>query len=474
MNKTIQRARSNGPSGAGRNNAVARLVTLAGSIRQSKTDKRKDLETFRAQYLALNRDDKPELFRQFQENMELTPETVGPLLSELNDSMGDTDRWQEAMMKLRDGVQSPRQGFFSEFLAVPGGLKFLLDLRADILAAQRHGGLNLEPLDNDLVRLFEAWFKGGLIFLEEISLDSPYRQIEILKNRDMVHPMTSLEEMGRRLGRDRRCFALYHRAMPEEPVIFIEVALTKGVIKTIHEIIGPAGEADAVEGKKDTAIFYSINNTQNGLAGLGLGKLLIFQVVNFLKEETPEIGNFCTLSPMPGFCRRYLWPLLRGEAENLKIQPEDLDRIIDKKTRAVLKANHAEHGGGKKDSTSEILLKLFSDNEWASRADLVRALEKPLCQLGYLYLSDEKDRAGRPLDPVANFHLGNGATVSPRDVNFGSNWSTMGLERSLSLMVNYVYSLNWRRQLSGSAVWLGGWLPGLARRKGDRLPPNPS
>ena len=132
---------------------------------------------------------------------------------------------------------SPEFRFSGNFLNISGGLKFLLDLRADVISAQRQSLLNLDPLDQDIAQLFNLWFQGGFLFLQEITLDSPYRQIRYLKDHDLVHPMASLEEMGNRLGTDRRCFALYHRLMPEEPITFIEVALTRGMATSIHEII---------------------------------------------------------------------------------------------------------------------------------------------------------------------------------------------------------------------------------------------
>ncbi|MEW5722051.1 MAG: malonyl-CoA decarboxylase family protein [Thermodesulfobacteriota bacterium] len=420
-------------------------------------------------YAELTKEERPVFFRLSQEEIEVRPEETEPLAAELSSAANDPDHWRQAVVRLREGLASPRLQLFRQFIGVPGGLKFLLDLRADILAAGRlPGAADFSPLDQDLVLLFEAWFHSGFLFLEEISLDSPYRQIEIIKNGDLVHPMTNIEEMVRRLGRDRRCFALYHRVMPGEPVVFIEVALTRGVVRSIHDIIGPEPAGSDTDGRRDTAVFYSINNTQNGLAGLGLGQLLIFQVVDFLKRVAPHIKNFCTLSPMPGFWRRYLRPLLEGRGQDFRLGPDELEKIFDKKTKSLLLREHTDRGGGAEDPFVKVLLSVFSTSHWAENGVLVNNLAKPLQRLGYIYLAEEKDRTGRPLDPVANFHLSNGATLSPANVNFGANWSAMGLERSLSLMANYVYSYGWRKQIQSSMAWLGGLLPGLARRKTDR------
>lgn len=447
---------------------VENLVeTMRAAVKNGEAE-RSVLERIREDYSRLQRADKPLFFRMIQRDLEATPQSVGPLLKSATERLNDPEQWSQAMGDLRNAVRSPRVLLFRRFIGLGGGLKFLLDMRADAMAAQRESGDDLRSLDRDLVALFESWFHDGFLFLEEISLDSPFRQIEIIKNRDLVHPMTSLEEMGRRLGRDRRCFALYHRAMPEEPVVFIEVALTQGVVRSIHEIIGD----DALtmsEVKPDTAVFYSINNTQNGLAGLGVGKVLIFQVVDFLRREAPEIKTFCTLSPMPGFWRRYLKPLLSDGKLKFRMTREGLNKLFDKKTQALLRQEYRSYGMGEEgDSLSDVLLKVFSSPAWTANKLLVQSLARPLRQLGYHYLAEEKDPLGRPLDPVANFHMGNGATLSLNNVNFGANWSEMGVERSLSLMVNYIYSYDWRRQLKGSMTWLGGLLPGLARRKSDR------
>ena len=414
-------------------------------------------------YLQLTLEERPYFFLKLLERIETRPEKVDSLIQGLTEARGDDNKWRQALVSLRTGIGSPRLKVFRRFIGIPGGLKFLLDLRADILTAQRYSPFFLEPLDHDLVLLFESWFQDGFLFLEEISLDSPYRQIELIKNGDMVHPMTRLEEMVRRLGKDRRCFAMYHRAMPEEPIIFIEVALTRGIVRSIHEIIDEPDDQNEEDKKRDTVVFYSINNTQNGLAGLGLGQMLIFQVVDLLRQEHPDIKNFCTLSPMPGFWKRFLKPLLEGKADHFTTNTERLEKIFDRKARESIE-DYLARRNIEAETLSEMLLQVFSDPEWKVDGDLVQNLAKPIKTLGYAYLAEEKDRAGRPLDSVANFHLGNGATISPNNVNYGANWSNKGVERSLSLMVNYIYSYGWRKQFGGTVSWLGNLMPAFTRR----------
>lgn len=447
----------------------AQVKALLRRIRQALEGpavSRQALEEVRTGYAGLTRADKPAFFKELLDALEVEPAALVPLLEEARAGQGDAARWRQALTALRSKVESPRLRLFQRFVGLPGGLKFLLDLRADILAAQQEGVPHLEPLDHDLVSPFESLFHDGFLSLKEITLDSPYRQIEIIKSRDMVHPMTSLEEMGQRLGRDRRCFALYHLAMPEEPVVFIEAALTRGVARSIHEIIGPEAVRGRKPERKDTAVFYSINNTQNGLAGLGLGQFLIYEVVDFLRREAPEIKTFCTLSPMPGFWRRFLQPLLEGGARGFKTDPAALEKLFDQRSREAIAKEFTAQGGAGSPPLAEQLLLIFSNVRWAGNEALVKSLERPMRRLGYVYLAEEQDPRGRPLDPVANFHLSNGATVSLRDVNFWANRSPAGLGSSLSLMVNYMYSQTWLGQIQSTIEQIGVMLPGLPRSLG--------
>ena len=405
------------PSKSGRPEA---LVSLVGEASRAAEFDQGRLEEIKTRYLDLSREEKPNFFNLLLERVEVPKSAVAELAAEVEASSMDSEAWHGLLIRMRSTLESPRWRLFRHFIRLPGGLKFLLGLRADVLQVQHQEALDLSALDDDLVRLFESWFQPGFLFLHEVTLDSPYRQIEIIMNGDMVHPMTSLEEMGQRLGRDRRCFALYHRALPDEPIIFIEVALTNGMIHSIHDIIGKGAQNREAENKKDTAVFYSINNTQNGLTGLGLGKMLIFQVVDFLKAKAPEISTFCTLSPLPGFWRRYLRPILAGEATNFRMDKDSLIKYFDKKTRGLLEKQYTEQGGAPGAAFENILNEVFSKRDWAKNEALRNSLIKPLERLGYFYLAEEKHRDGRPLDQVAGFHLGNGATFRSSKCPFWS------------------------------------------------------
>jgi hypothetical protein len=249
----------------------------------------------------------------------------------------------------------------------------------------------------------------------------------------------SLEEMGQRLGSDRMCFALHHVAMPEEPVVFIEVALSRGLIRSIHDVIDEPDDDRSPIKTPDAAIFYSINNTQNGLAGLGLGKVLIFRVTEALRERRPTLKTFATLSPIPGFWPRYLRPILEGRDQKFKLKRSDAVDAVPAKSRDVLAGRLRELGGSGGDP-AETLVQILVRPDWIEDPLFTKLLRKPLSDLAFHHIAVEKDARGKPLNPVAGFHLGNGAKVSRASVNFAANRSERGVSESCSLMVNYVYS----------------------------------
>lgn len=418
--------------------------------------------------IRMQADPPPDLFRRFQEQYrELAPEErlrffdfilrrmetqkaeiEEPMRGLLSAASDDPGEWSRLLTSLRRKMESPRLRAFRRFVSVSGGFKFLLELRADLLAARRHTSTDLEPIDEELSYLFNAWFQSGFLFLQEITRDSSFRQIRFLKEHDMVHPMASLEEIWNRLGNDRRCFALYHRAMPEEPVVFIEGALTKGIARSIQAILQPGDPAGA--GRPDTAVFYSINNTQDGLAGLGLAKILIFDVVDAIKRSQPGIKTFCTLSPIPGFWRRYLKPVLEGNG-SFAMSRRRVESYFSDKARTALLDHHAQKTGKGTQDLGAVLLDLLSKPDWIDDPVYANLLRGPLTEVTCFYITKEKDRRGRPPDPVANFHMNNGARASFENIDFGANRSERGHEESCGMMVNYVYTKTWLQQM-GSTV----------------------
>jgi hypothetical protein len=435
-----------------------KIEKLAGLLTQiqAQTDLSLELlQLFQAQYNDLTREERPWFFEHILRRIETTREEIeGPLQDVLAAEAHDAIEWSRKVTALRRRLESPRLRAFRRFLNLSGGFKFLLDFRADILFALRHSSFDLEPLDEELSHLFNTWFQHGFLFLQEITRDSSFRQIRFLKEHDMVHPMASLEEMGNRLGEDRRCFALYHRAMPEEPVVFIEAALTKGLARSIHEII-ELGRPQKQKARPDTAIFYSINNTQNGLSGLGLGKVLIFQVVAAIQADHPGIKTHATLSPITGFWPRYLEPLLRGNDKNFALQKRGVEAFFSENVKKQLQKYHKTSTGNDTSDFASILRDILEEPLWIEK-DFVRQIKKPLTEIAFYYISKERNRQGKPLNPVANFHLGNGATVRLKNIDFGANVSERGLADSCGMMVNYVYSKTWLQQIGRT---MKAWLP---------------
>jgi len=418
--------------------------------------------------IRLHSDPPPDLFRRFQEQYRDLPpeeklrffdfilrrmeiqkgEIEEPVRGLLTADSDDPAEWSRVLTTLRRRMESPRLRAFRRFVSVSGGFKFLLDFRADLLAMRRQTTLDLEPLDEELSYLFNTWFQSGFLFLQEITRDSSFRQIRFLKEHEMVHPMASLEEIWNRLGNDRRCFALYHRAMPEEPVVFIEAALTRGIARSIHAILQAGDQGTAA--RPDTAVFYSINNTQDGLIGLGLARILIFGVVDAIKTSQPGIKTFCTLSPIPGFWQRYLKPILEGNCGSFAISPERFKNCFSEKAQTALIEHHAQTARNGKQDLSAVLLEILPALEWIDDPVYANLLRWPLTELTYFYITKEKDRRGRPLDPVANFHMNNGARVSFENINFGANRSERGHEESCGMMVNYVYTKTWLQQMGST------------------------
>ena len=429
-------------------NSAKRPVVLAdlfGKICSGNEPVTEILQKFREGYLNTPREEHPALFETLIRRFETPRKAIEEDLRKVQ-ATGDADpaQWTRAMTELRRKIGSPRLKAFGAFMNLSGGLKFLLDFRADVLGAQRQAGTDLAPLDEDIAHLFDSWFQQGFLFLQEITQDSPYRQIRFLMEHDLVHPMTSLEEMGTRLGEDRRCFSLFHRAMPEEPVVFIEVALTRGLARSIHDILGSPGEGAPRLSRPDTAIFYSINNTQQGLAGLGLGKVLILQVVDALKRGSPDIKTFATLSPIPGFREKYLQRILEGGETRFALNREKLEAFFPPKVREQFLKKAAD---GAAQGFNKTLAAVLSQPGWLEDPEYFQLLKKPLTDITYFYLARERDPQGKPLNPVANFHIGNGATISPRNVHFAANRMKRGVEESCGMMVNYLYSSTWLQQI---------------------------
>jgi hypothetical protein len=419
---------------------VRQVVELVRRYSSGDGTDRSLLERFRGRYDELTPEQRLELFHWLSGEFEVGFDQLEePVVNLRQATEIDRVAWNEKVRELRKAITSPRQRLLEGLINTTGGMEFVLEMRAVVIDAQRNGEIGLEALEEDIAHLLNRWCQHGLLFIEEIDLAAPFETIRFLKDREMVHPMVGLEEMGQRLGEDRMCFALYHVVMPKEPVVFIEVALSRGLLRSIHDVIDDRESQRPPVKAPDTAIFYSINNTQNGLAGLGLGKVLIARVTEALRERHPSLTTYSTLSPIPGFWPCYLRPILEGRDDRFKITRADVIQKISAKAQQAIMLRYRDLGGEDHDFAAA-LLAILSRPAWIEDSVFPEHLRKPLVDLAYTYIAEEKDTRGRPLNPVAGFHLGNGARVSRSSVNFGANTSPRGLEESCGLMVNYVYS----------------------------------
>ncbi|CAA7625762.1 malonyl-CoA decarboxylase [Magnetospirillum sp. UT-4] len=320
---------------------------------------------------------------------------------------------------LRTALEPPWLRLLTQFNALPEGVKFLVDLRAELMAMAR-GDAALAALEADLKGLLASWFDVGFLELRRITWRSPACVLEKIMAYEAVHAIQGWDDLKNRLDSDRRLYAFFHPRMPDEPLIFVEVALVKGIAGNVHDLLdtaAPAGDPEAA----DTAIFYSINNAQKGLAGISFGNFLIKRVVEELTAEFPRLATFATLSPIPGFRAWLEERLAQGE-------PGLLTAAEHRQLTAM------SNGLGAKGS----LKALLADGGWGDDAMLAEALSAPLTRLAARYLVLEKKGDGRALDPVAHFHLSNGARVER--LNWRADVSTKGLAQSSGLMVNYLYN----------------------------------
>ncbi|MEQ8356791.1 MAG: malonyl-CoA decarboxylase [Kiloniellaceae bacterium] len=364
-------------------------------------------------------------------------------------SVSDADRLNAEAL-LRQALQPPRLRLLTQFNALPEGVKFLVDLRADLLSL-RSDDPYLQGLDNDLRRLLLSWFDTGFLDLRAIDWDSPASLLEKLVAYEAVHEITSWQDLRNRLDSDRRCYALFHPRMPEEPLAFVEVALVKGMAGSIQALLDET--APKMDPKAaDAAIFYSISNTQKGLKQISFGDFLIKRVVQTLSREFPKIKIFSTLSPIPGF-RRWLQSLPEAE----------LSAGFEADTLAMLPTLTSERG------LKQTLAQLLDDPNWPDNATVSTALQRPLTLLAARYLMSKRPD-GQPLDTVARFHLRNGARLER--LNWLGDVSANGLASSMGLMVNYRYPIddieaNHEAYMKDGHIALGQEMRGLSRSVGE-------
>ncbi len=312
------------------------------------------------------------------------------------------DSGAETAAALAQAADPPRQELLRRMNMAPGSTGALIAMRSE-LTAHLHDEPELKLLDADLRHLFASWFNRGFLELRRIDWQSPAAVLEKLIAYEAVHEIKGWDDLRRRLAPDRRCFAFFHPALPGEPLIFVEVALVQGLAAAMPPLLARETDEEAAQAqaaRADTAIFYSISNCQDGLRGISFGNFLIKQVVEELHAEFPQLKRFSTLSPVPGFRRWLMRRLAEGSDPDAALLPE-----------------------------------LERDGWWHDVAQSEK-LRPALMRLCALYLTRQPSPGSR-IDPVARFHLGNGARLER--INWLGNAAHCAIQESFGIMVNYLY-----------------------------------
>lgn len=371
-------------------------------------------------FLALNPKGRRRFFTILAEEFGTNRAAIDAAVQDWQNATDDAGK-SKAEARLRQALLPPRRDLFTKFNALPEGIKFLVDLREELLGLLRRVP-SLRAVDADLVDLLAQWFDIGFLDLERITWQSPAALLEKLISYEAVHEIRSWSDLKNRLDSDRRCYAFFHPRMPEEPLIFVEVALVEGMAGSVQALLDEQAPAGNLK-DADSAIFYSISNCQRGLAGVSFGNFLIKRVVERLQRDLPSIKLFATLSPIPGF-REWLDAKLAADADDLLL-PDEM---------AALARGPADFHAG-----NRVLKRLLDRPGWAKDPAVAEDLRQPLTRLCARYLCQEK-RGRQALDRVGHFHLSNGARVER--INWLGDTSDAGFERSYGLMVNYRYKLD--------------------------------
>ena len=323
------------------------------------------------------------------------------------------DAWQadptdEAAAELHLASEPRRQELFRRLNLAPGGTAALVRMREQLLGALDRRD-DLAAVDSAFVHLFSSWFNRGFLVLRRIDWSTPAIVLEKIIRYEAVHRIRGWDDLRRRIDApDRRCYAFFHPALVDEPLIFVEVALTREIPDAIAPIL--AVERDVIEADKAaTAVFYSISNCQRGLTGVSFGHFLIKQVAEEIARENAKLSRFVTLSPVPGFAA---WLRRERTVESSPaFSPEDKAALVHLDTP-----------------------------QWWLNAATCEQLEDPLLRAAGWYFLRARNRNGTPIDPVARFHLGNGARLER--LNWLGDQSDRAMEQSYGLMVNYLYELD--------------------------------
>jgi malonyl-CoA decarboxylase len=314
----------------------------------------------------------------------------------------------DTVAELHVAAEPRRQELIRRLNLAPGGTAALVAMRDQLMDALVHRS-DLEALDADFVHLFTSWFNRGFLVLRRIDWGMPAIVLEKIIRYEAVHEIHDWEDLRRRIDPpDRRCYAFFHPALVDEPLIFVEVALTDGIASAITPILANKRQILPPE-RATTAVFYSISNCQRGLSGVTFGHFLIKQVVEEISREMPKLSTFVTLSPVPGFAK---WLAAERAAES--------PAVLNSEDRASLAA--------------------LDRLDWARSSEIAESLREPLMRAAASYLVGARTRRGTPVDSVARFHLGNGARLE--QINWLADTSAKGLAQAHGVMVNYLYDLD--------------------------------
>jgi malonyl-CoA decarboxylase len=312
-------------------------------------------------------------------------------------------RSDEDASDLHFASEPRRQELVRRLNRAPGGTSDLVAMRADLLRLM-NGHQELGVLDRDVTHLLSSWFNRGFLVLRRIDWSTPANILEQIIRYEAVHEIRDWDDLRRRIDPiDRRCYAFFHPALVDEPLIFVEVALTESIPGAIAPLLVKDRQLVPID-RARTAVFYSISNTQRGLGGISFGSFLIKQVAEELRRELPKLEDFVTLSPVPGFIE---W-LKHGN----DVPVTDEDRA---------------------------LLENLEKPDWFTNAELAAQLRAVLEPLAAYYFLKARTPKGRLIDSVARFHLGNGARLER--INWLGDLSPKGLRESAGIMVNYLYRL---------------------------------
>jgi len=321
--------------------------------------------------------------------------------------------WQAApsdrtAAEVHEAAEARRQELLRRLNLAPGGTAALVRMREQLLDALSHRK-DLADVDADFVHLFSSWFNRGFLVLRRIDWATPAMILEKIIRYEAVHEIASWDDLRRRIDPpDRHCYAFFHPALVDEPLIFVEVALTREIPDAVGPILAIDRDAVPVD-KTRTAVFYSISNCQRGLTGVSFGNFLIKQVVEEISRELPKLQTYVTLSPAPDFAR---WLDRERKTENSKILSfEDCEA-----------------------------LKGLDHPDWWREPERYEAFKEPFLRAAAWYYLNARNRRGWPVDPVARFHLGNGARLER--LNWLADLTEKGLAQSYGLMVNYLYDLD--------------------------------